>query len=274
MLNVGFASHDRNWNWQEVVSPFTRIYLVVEGEARLVLQDKCVALKPGFLYMVPAHTMHSYECRGKFSHYYLHIFEGFKKEVDVFDAYDFPQEVKAGEVEEYVFKQMCEHFPMAELPASDPSTYDNMGKFLEYVHRYNHFSLGEKMELRGGILLLFSSFVKNAKARVWTQDKRMMDILNYIQSHIECEFTIEYLASMACVTKSHFIRLFVKCVGESPLQYINKRKIERAQLMLITEELQIKEIAYRLGFNDHSYFIRLFKKITHMTPQKYRSCMT
>ncbi len=44
--------------------------------------------------------------------------------------------------------------------------------------------------------------------------------------------------------------------------------------MLITEDLSVKEIAYRLGFGDHSYFIRLFKKMPHVTPLKYRSCMT
>ncbi len=273
ILNVGFASHNGNWNWHEVMSPFTRIYLVTEGEAKIFMQGMTVALKPGFLYIVPAHTMHSYECEGKFSHYYLHFFEGLDKEVGVFDAYEFPLEVKAGVLEEQLFRQMCRHFPIAELPASDPSTYDNIGKFMEYVHRYNDFSLGEKMELRGSVLLLFSRFAKKAKVREWTQDKRMAEILKYIQSNIGREIKIEDLASIMCVTESHFIRLFSKCIGVSPLKYINKKKVERAQVMLITEDLSVKEIAYRLGFDDHSYFIRLFKKMTHTTPLKYRNHM-
>ena len=39
---------------------------------------------------------------------------------------------------------------------------------------------------------------------------------------------------------------------------------------LLTEDVAVKEVAYTLGFNDHSYFIRLFKKITGRTPQEYR----
>ena len=55
-----------------------------------------------------------------------------------------------------------------------------------------------------------------------------------------------------------------------PLQYINQKKIEKAQLILITEDIPVKNIAYLLAYEDHSYFNRLFKKITDVTPQQYR----
>lgn len=54
------------------------------------------------------------------------------------------------------------------------------------------------------------------------------------------------------------------------LQYINQKKIEKAQLILITEDIPVKNIAYLLAYEDHSYFNRLFKKITGVTPQQYR----
>jgi AraC-like DNA-binding protein len=46
--------------------------------------------------------------------------------------------------------------------------------------------------------------------------------------------------------------------------------MEKAQLMLVTETVLVKDIAYLLGFNDYSYFIRLFKKIVGITPKQYR----
>lgn len=63
-------------------------------------------------------------------------------------------------------------------------------------------------------------------------------------------------------------------IGMSHLQYINRKKIDRAELLLITGDQPIKEIAYDLGYNDHSYFIRLFKKITGITPMAYRKNMS
>lgn len=273
ILNIGFAQHDADWNWQNVVSPFTRIYLVTEGCAKLYLPNTVVELKAKHMYIVPAHTIHSYKCTGKFSHYYLHFYEGFKKETDIFDFYDFPVEIDSDKLDEAIFNNMCKLHPEAQLPASAPTTYDNMGKFIDYVNRYNGLSLAEKMELRGSILVLFSKFVNKAQDKVWTQDKRLAKVLTYIHNNIYEEINIDDLAAMACVTKSHFIRLFVKTIGISPLQYINKKKIDRAELLLITDNQPIKEIAYDLGYNDHSYFIRLFKKITSITPMAYRKNM-
>ncbi|WP_369685451.1 helix-turn-helix domain-containing protein [Phocaeicola plebeius] len=48
------------------------------------------------------------------------------------------------------------------------------------------------------------------------------------------------------------------------------KKDRKSQLLLLTEELAVKEIAFQLAFEDYSYFNRLFKKITGVTPQEYR----
>ena len=72
------------------------------------------------------------------------------------------------------------------------------------------------------------------------------------------------------MSKDHFIRLFRKEVGETPVQYINHKKIEQAQLLLLTQDCSVKEIAYSLSFTDNSYFNRLFRKITGISPSKYR----
>lgn len=273
MLNVGLAQHDGDWNWKNVSSPFTRIYYVTKGQAWIHFATGVVELKPRHLYIIPAYTMHSYECGGEFEHYYLHVYEGFKKETDVFEFYDFPTEVVAEDLDESVFANMCQLHPDAELPASDPTMYDNRSNFTDYVHRYNELPLYDKMQLRGSILILFSRFMKSARPRIWTKDARMEKVLKYIHNNIYDSIDIEYLASIACVTKPYLIRLFTKNFGISPLQYVNKKKMEKAQLLLITGNLPIKELAYELGFNDHSYFIRLFKKVIGTTPMEYRLSM-
>lgn len=270
MLNVGMARHNGDWNWQNVSSPFTRIYYIKEGTARLHLPDKVVELRPDHLYIVPSYTTHSYECAGPFTHYYLHMCEGVKSEASVMDFYDFPTEVEAQEGDEGLFRRMCRQHPQAQLPGSDPEIYDNSTKFTDYVKRYNGMQLWQKMELRGSILLLVSRFMCKATPRIWTSDERMKSVLTYIHSHITQDIDIEKLASLACITKPYLIRLFKREFGTPPVQYINIKKIERAQLLLYTTDMPVKEVAYALGFNDHSYFIRLFRKLSGMTPHQYR----
>ena len=270
LLKVGLAHHNADWNWQQVCSPFTRIYYVKEGGARIHFEDKCYELTPGNLYIIPAYTLHSCECHGLFTHYYLHVYEGFKTESNIFDYYDFPTEVKNCEDCERMFELMCQAIPEAKLPESNPLSYDNQATFSSYVHRYHALPLYQKMELRGIILYLFSRFMKNAVPKIWTTDKRMVKVLSYINDHICMDIDLEELADIAFVTKTYLIRLFKKHFGISPLQYINQKKVERAQLLLITEDMLVKEVAAALGFLDYSYFTRMFKKSTGKTPQEYR----
>lgn len=273
MLNIGLAKHNGDWNWKNVSSPFTRIFYVTEGQAKLHLPSGAVELKPKHLYIIPAYTIHSYECDGLFTHYYLHVYEGFKKETDVFDFYTFPTEVDSKEDDNIIFKRLCEIYPEVALPGSDPKSYDNTNKFTDYVRRYNEMDLYEKMYIRGCMLILFSRFMHYAQPKVWTNDERLARVLKYIHNNIYDDIDIDNLASVACVTKPYLIRLFSKNLGISPLQYINRKKMERAQLLLITKDMPIKELAYTLGYNDHSYFIRVFKKLIGITPQEYRMTM-
>lgn len=274
LLNVGMARHQSDWNWKDVSSPFTRIYLVTEGEAYIHFANhETLHLTPGHLYIVPAYSVHSYECTGLFTHYYMHVYEGYKKDIDVLDMYELPYEVAAGEMDAEMLRRMCENYPELQLPASNPISYDNSTRFASYVQRYNALSIANRMEIRGSILLLVSRFLKNAQLRQWGSDERMKKVLKYIHTNLTEEITIEQLADMSCVTKPYFIRLFKNEMGISPIQYINQKKIEKAQLLLVTEKMSIKAIAYTVGFNDHSYFSRLFHKLTGRSPQEYRDMM-
>lgn len=270
MLNVGKARHNADWNWRDVNSPFTRIFLPTEGEALLHLPERTQRLSPGHLYIIPAYTTHSYECSGQFTHYYLHVYETFKTEMSLIDFYEFPTEIEAERDTEFLFNIMCNRYTDARLPESDPKAYDNLQQTENYMHRYRDMPLWQKMELRGIMLMITSQFVRNAKPRVWTLDERMKKVLAHIHQHIDQEADTSALADVACVSRNYLIRLFQRELGVSPIQYVNKKKMERAQLLLYTTDMPVKEVAYALGFSDHSYFIRLFRKLIGTTPLDYR----
>jgi len=270
LLNVGRAQHNADWNWKDVSSPFIRIYYVLEGEAAIHLAEHNVRLLPRHLYFIPAYTVHSYECHGLFVHYYLHVYEGFKNEMNLQEVYELPIEVEGSEVAAQLFEHLCNRLPEARLPHSDPNSYDTSAQTSDYVQRYRDMALWEKMELRGAMLMIMSHFIRQAKPRVWTQDERMKRVLEYVHSHISDSINIEQLADVACITKPYFIRLFKHEFGFPPVQYINRKKVERAQLLLFTTDKAVKEVAFILGFSDQNYFIRLFHKLTGITPQEYR----
>ena len=270
LLNVGRAHHNADWNWQNVSSPFIRIFYVLHGEALLHLPQSDVVLRPRHLYIIPAYTVHSYECHGPYDLYYLHVYEGFKNEMNIQEVYDLPTEVEASDVTEQLFEYICKQQPDARLPHADPSSYDTSAQISHYLERYRNMALWEKMELRGAMLMIVSHFLRQATPRVWTGDDRMKRVLGYIHSRICESIDLEELSQIANVSKPYLIKLFRHEFGFSPIQYINNKKVERAQLLLYTTNMTIKEVAYTLGFNDQNYFIRMFHKVEGVTPQEYR----
>lgn len=266
VLNVGLAIHNADWNWKNVNSPFTRLYYITEGTAQIELPDGIHTLYPHHMYFIPSFTVHTNICNSHFEHYYLHIYEDHYSEDDWLEHWKFPLEIEASPLDLSLFQRLCEINPHMNLQKSDPTTYDNNPTLMRNLLRNRQRAFCDKVEL----LQLLSHFLKYAQPKNEMEDNRIAKAVRYIHKHIAEEIELEKLAELSCLSKDHFIRLFKKGMGTTPLQYVNQKKIEKAQLLLLTEELAVKEIAFRLAFEDYSYFNRLFKKITGVTPQEYR----
>ena len=270
ILNVGLAIHNADWNWRNVNSPFTRLYYVTEGAARILLPTGIQELKPDHLYLVPSFKTHSYLCDTHFAHYYLHIYEDHQSESSILEDFSFPTEIPAGDLELPLIKRLCGINPTMQLPQSDPTSYDNNPTLIKNIIKNKQRTFCDKVESRGIVYQLMARFLKDAQPKAEINDDRIQKVLSYIRKNIYKTIDIDSLAAISCLSKDHFIRLFRKEVNNTPLQYINQKKIEKAQLILITDSMPIKNISYLLAYEDHSYFNRLFKKLTGVTPQQYR----
>lgn len=270
VLNVGLAVHNADWNWKNVNSPFTRLYYVTEGSAQIELPDGIYTLSPKHMYFIPAFTIHTNIGKSNFVHYYLHIYEDHYSDNDWLDHWKFPVEIEATDLDLALFKRLCEINPHMTLQKSDPTTYDNNPTLMQNLIKNRQRAFCDKVESRGIVFQLLSRFFKQGQSKIEMEDNRIAKTVLYIRKHLNEAIELEKLAEISCLSKDHFIRLFKKELGTTPLQYINQKKIEKAQLLLITEELAVKEIAFQLAFDDYSYFNRLFKKTTGVTPQEYR----
>ena len=270
VLNVGLAIHNADWNWKDVNSPFIRLYYVTEGKAQIELPTGIHSLTPDHMYFIPAFTKHSYICDSHFCHYYLHIYEEHQQGSSLLDECDFPVEIPGGELDLALVKRLCAINPHMSLPKSDPTSYDNNPTLLQNVLRNKQRAFCDKVESRGIVYQLLSHFMKRAQEKIKSRDERIEKTLSYIHGHIYENINLNELADSTCLSKDHFIRLFKQETGTTPLQYINQKKIEKAQLILVTDSMPVKNVAFTLGFDDYSYFNRLFKKLTGTTPQEYR----
>jgi len=266
LLNVARKLHEADWNWKGVNSPFARIYMVESGSAKVIMPDGAHIIKPGFLYLIPAFVTHSYENDSTFTLYYIHIYD----EQNIFDRLSFPFEVMANEAEYMLVRRLLAINPGRELKRSDPDSYDNLPTLMQNIARNDQFPFYTIVETKGILLQLFSRFLEKACFKQEMTDKRIVNVVRYIRENINRNICIDELASICYLTKDHLIRLFKKEMQCTPIQYINQKKIEKAQLMLIIGEKSIKDVAYSLSFDNISYFYRMFKKMTGSLPSQYK----
>lgn len=269
-LNVGLANHHGDWNWKNVRSPFARLYYVTEGTAQIEMPSGVYTLTPHHLYFIPAYTKHSYICDSTFSHYYIHIYEDLQSEMSILEQWDYPMEVNACNTDLELVKRLCFINPFLKLPQSNPDAYDNHQTLVSNLQLNQRRPFCDKVESRGILFVLMSRFLKYATAKAEVRDDRIQVSLDYIRKNIGSRLDIDLLADKACMSKDHYIRVFKRETGETPNVYITKRKLEKAELSLVTTALPIKSIADSLGYDDYSYFNRIFKKNAGVTPLQYR----
>lgn len=113
--------------------------------------------------------------------------------------------------------------------------------------------------------------VKKAKPFQEKQTPKMIRQLKaYIVNHIDREITRKELAEQIYVHPDYLSHVFKEKTGMSVSDYITNVRIDHAKTLLLTTEDSISEIASKSGYADTTYFGRVFKKQTTMTPKEYR----
>ena len=97
------------------------------------------------------------------------------------------------------------------------------------------------------------------------------DIINYIEFHIQEDLDLKSLSERYSVSGGYLSRRFKQEVGVTLTEYVNQKRIERAEALLKVTELPVSEVAAAVGILDGNYFSRLFRKQTGMSPSSYRN---
>ena len=95
-------------------------------------------------------------------------------------------------------------------------------------------------------------------------------ITEYIDIHYKEKLTLETLALLSHGSPYHLHRTFKKINGMTPVDYIQKKRIEKAKMLLTISNDSIAEVGESVGLSNTPYFITLFKKKTGQTPEAFR----
>lgn len=95
-------------------------------------------------------------------------------------------------------------------------------------------------------------------------------VLCHIEGHLDRTIRNEDLAALVRLNPSHFGRAFRNSFGEPPHEYVIRRRVERAQGLMLSTEASLSDIALDCGLADQSHLTRLFRRIVGESPRAWR----
>lgn len=93
---------------------------------------------------------------------------------------------------------------------------------------------------------------------------------DHIDRHYQSSLDLDQLSRLAAVSKFHFVRGFEATYGETPIRYLTRRRIERAQDLLRSANLTITEVCLLVGFSSLGSFSTRFTQLVGESPTAYR----
>jgi transcriptional regulator GlxA family with amidase domain len=102
------------------------------------------------------------------------------------------------------------------------------------------------------------------------EDEEILRAQTYIEENFHAQISVEHVAEQTNMSKRNFIRRFKSATKNTPLEYLQRVKIESAKKALERNNYSILSLMYDVGYNDLKTFRTIFKRITGLTPQDYR----
>lgn len=122
-------------------------------------------------------------------------------------------------------------------------------------------------------LKFISSFIfqdLDQSVNISDPDNLVGSIINFLQKNIDQTYSIKDISEEFKYSPSYIFTLFKKRTGYSLIHFFNLKKMQKACEYLNYTDLSVKEISYKMNFQDPSYFSRLFKKLMGVSPKRYK----
>jgi len=214
-------------------------------------REQTVQANEGFL--IPAHTPHTYgsDPDNPWENYWVH-FQGNQ-------SGDFA-------------KLICKDKLPAVFQLANPQ---EIIAGLEHLYQHmSHVHTSAMLLAASGILqqLLCSIQLRcqSSTGKMGTAEENIDKTIEFMAGNLSHRFSLKDLARQAGMSPNHYGALFKERHQDSPLNYFNRLKIQKACELLTTTDLRIHEVGELLGFQDPYYFSRLFKKTMGLSPRAYR----
>ena len=265
----GFFEHQKDY--PDHLQEFSEVVFVLSGHAlhSTPLTDR-EKIGRGDILFIPPNGIHGYYETENLEIFNL-LFVANRLPLPLLELYSHPGY-------KYLFAHDLEFFgqagryPRMTLPDEQFMEFEDMLRRFDQVQSFD--SPGRNCSILGLFTFILSRLCDQWNAvsdNLVTPPLDTSRMIAYLNENFNHSISLDELAKLTAMSKNTLLRHFKRTFGRSPMEYLLHLRLAAAATLLLNTTLRIGEIAERTGFNDASYFTRIFKKKHGCTPEEYRA---
>ncbi len=260
-----------NWEFRELSYPYWRIYINDQPGASIKHNNTTVNLSPDKFIVIAPNTSYSSQLFDNAIPVSGYCLNGQRLNYENIES-----ESKSKNTIQHLFLHFNLGIPYDNI---SPGIYefsltshlkDKLTIIKQHLMVENaHFNFYTVLTIHS----LISDLLSKIPGNNWdllSNDYRIIDVLNFIENNLDSNLSNEILAEKTHLATNAFTRLFKQEVGFPPQQYVKKKKIDKACVLLHHFDFSIEKISKDTGFADRYHFSKIFKHVTGLSPAKYR----
>jgi AraC-like DNA-binding protein/quercetin dioxygenase-like cupin family protein len=248
--------------------PECELLLVQQGRLDIDVDGETFEMAAGDVVILGSSQLHNDRCLGELLDYIVLQFDL----QSFFDQSTIPYLQYFNETKvplsamNYIFREN----PLARAEAADC-----IRQILEEAQRKEAgYELAVNMLVKRLLLILIRSDTRGLLAG---QDRiertRLKPVLDYVEARIDDRLSIDEVCGLANMSYYYFVKFFKKVMGMSFTEYVNFRKIKRAERLLLTLDISVSEVGERIGMSNMAHFYKTFRRFSGCSPKEFQRKM-
>lgn len=236
----------QDWSNKSTSNNFARLDFVISGQMTVTCDGKTFIVSKNQMLILPKNKIYSIKVFGNFSYYSI-LFDYETENED--NSFPFPLCFETENTDYFIDKYKAAY----NLSAVEP--YGYKVKIREILY---------------DIIAKISeeNYTKNFFNKICYSIRKSVKYIDV--NYSDPEISLKVIADQSGITDTHFRRIFKQFYGVTPITYITDLRLKKSKNLLSTTNLSVEEISKRCGFNEYTYFTKLFKKHIGESPKKWR----
>ena len=261
---------------------FYEINIITQGSGYHYMENRCFPAQTGNVYVIPPHVRHGYYAeQSDFEIFHILLSYNFTNTYQE-ELESLPGFSLLFEIEPFLRSETQSTFFLtlnpAELSALHPDFLSLTESTKEPSPYHDLIAISHALKL----ISFFCEAIK--KQHQYDQpyhqknetgnSSAILHIIEFMHDHFFDELKIDFLAKMANMSRSTFLRHFFSMCKQSPSHYLNELRLKQTRKLLCETDYSITKIAQECGFFDCSHFIKLFRQKFNVSPLQFRKSLS